>query len=527
MTQLIDPATDATVRAYTERSNGEDHVLDALDSIAGRIRADLGESLKQIHSSDQPLPQVTTSSLTALKLYAEAQSLWSHTKYDEAVSLYKSAIELDPDFAMAHAALGRAYCSHIYYQVELCRQEYGKAQSLGSRLTEREKMLLDARAALDLGRAEEAYRLYSSFLARYPEDWAVLREYANLLRRHGRVLDAMEQHKRILAIAPDDAHTWIEMATANSTLGSFSDAVQEYSQAFRIEPDLLTSGNVNREYGMALVGNGEEQRAVTVFSDLLQNPARREVGLCSLAMLDLFHGRYNRAQGRFQDALLIDESAHNSFDAARVHFWLAVIAEGRGDNRTRLRELDRSVADLKNLGPKVAWGALVGQEYVRAGALSKAEAIAGFITPLADPHDDEQMDYVRLLRASIAADQGQTAGATQQLLLLSDPAHGPSVNGLAMETLAYTYQRAGELDQAISQYEKFAAPLNPLTFWEPQQRWAVSRYIVASDYVKHGQPDKAKQTLALLLELWKDSDADLPLREAALELQTQLAHYAE
>jgi len=63
-----------------------------------------------------------------------------------------------------------------------------------------------------------------------------------------------------------------------------------------------------------------------------------------------------------------------------------------------------------------------------------------------------------------------------------------------------------------------------LTFWEPQQRWAVSRYIVASDYVKRGQVDKAKQTLALLLELWKDSDADLPLRKAALELQTQLSH---
>ena len=47
-TELIDPETGATVRSYKERSYGEDHILEALDSIAGRVRADLGESLYEI-----------------------------------------------------------------------------------------------------------------------------------------------------------------------------------------------------------------------------------------------------------------------------------------------------------------------------------------------------------------------------------------------------------------------------------------------------------------------------------------------
>ena len=42
-TELIDPETGATVRSYKERSYGEDHILEALDSIAGRVRADLGD----------------------------------------------------------------------------------------------------------------------------------------------------------------------------------------------------------------------------------------------------------------------------------------------------------------------------------------------------------------------------------------------------------------------------------------------------------------------------------------------------
>ena len=522
-TQLIDPDTGAAVRSYKERSYGEDHILDALDSIAGRVRADLGESFYEIHQANQPLPQVTTTSLTALKEYTEASSLWwVHTRPNDAVALYRAAIELDPNFAMAHAALGRAYCSYIYYQTDLGRKEYEKALALGSRLTERERMIIETHRALDLDHVEEAYGLYHSYLATYPDDWDMLRDYANLLRTHGRAAEAIELHKRILAIAPDDTRTWIEMATAYSTLGNFAAAVQAYSHAFQIEPDQLTAGNVNREYGMALIGDGEEQKAVAVFSDLLERPDKREDGLRSLALLDLYHGRYSGAQARLQQALQVDENGHNVFAAARIHFLMAVVAEGMGDSPTRLQQLDAAAADLKDIGPKVEWGSIVGQEYVRAGALAKAAKLAEFITPLADAHDSEQIGYVHLLRGAIAAEKGETAKAVVELMPITDPRYGRSVNGLGIEALAHAYQLSGNLEQTIVWYEKLASPLGPLAFWEPQQRWASTRYQLAVDYQERGQTEKAQQTLAMLLDSWKDADANLPLRKAALKLQARL-----
>ena len=520
--ELIDPGTGATVRSYKERSYGEDHILEALDSIASRVRADLGESLQEIQKADQPLPLVTTSSLTALKEYAEASSLWKHTKYDDAVTPYKAAIEIDPNFAMAHAALGRAYASYIYYQTDLGRKEYDAALALPSRLTERERLVIQTHEAIDLDHVDDATRLCRTYLATYPEDWSMLRDYANLLRHHGHGAEAIEQHKRILAIAPDDAHTWIEMATAYKDLGNFSAAVQAYDRAFQIEPNWLVSGNINREYGIALVGNGEEQKAVSVFSDLLEKPDKRADGLRSIAMLDLLHGRYSAAQGRFQEALQVDENNHNSFGVARTHFFLAVVAEGRGDTRTRLAQLDAAVADLKSMGPKVEWGSIVGQEYVRAGALAKASKLADFITPLADVHNNEQQGYVHLLHGAIAAEKGEADKAIQELSAVTDPRFGDSVNGLVRVTMADAYQRAGNLDQATIWYEKLANPLAPLAFWEPQQRWAYARYQLAVDYQERGQTDKARQTLATLLDLWKQADASLPLRNAALQLQSRL-----
>ena len=111
--QLIDPQTGATVRSYMERSYGEDHILDALDVIAADIRRDLGESLYQIHRADRPLPEVTTSSLTALKQYADGVALWHQGKFKEAETLLRAAVQTDPNFAMAHGALGNAYFSYI------------------------------------------------------------------------------------------------------------------------------------------------------------------------------------------------------------------------------------------------------------------------------------------------------------------------------------------------------------------------------------------------------------------------------
>jgi tetratricopeptide (TPR) repeat protein len=183
---LINPQTGETVRSYMERSYGEDHVLDALDVIAADVRRDLGESLYQIHRSDRPLPQVTTSSLTALKQYADGSTLWRQGKYKEATTLFRAAVQSDPDFAMAHAALGSNYFSYIANAPIQGKEEYEKALALSSRTTDRERLIIQTSYAADLEHIVDADVLYRAYLRQYPDDWPMLSDYALLLRRHGR-----------------------------------------------------------------------------------------------------------------------------------------------------------------------------------------------------------------------------------------------------------------------------------------------------------------------------------------------------
>jgi DNA-binding winged helix-turn-helix (wHTH) protein/tetratricopeptide (TPR) repeat protein len=517
--ELVDPQSGDTVRSYSERSYGEGHVLDALDVIAADIRRDLGESLYQIHKNNQPLPEVTTASLPALKEYADGTALWHRAKYQDAVTLLRAAVEADPDFAMAHAALGSAYYSYIYNEPQKGDEEYRKALGLASRTTEREGMNIEVNYADSQGHFQDADRLYQIYLKRYPDDWGMLSNYARLLRTHGHADQAIGQYKEIHRVAPDDARTQVELATAYKTLGRFPDAIAAYTQAFQIDPLYLTSGDVSREYGMALIQNGDAGKAEELFTSQLGNPKTRESGLRSLALLDLYRGKYASARPLLEEALVYDEGLKSEpVGVARVRLLLAILAEGEGDTRMEQRQLDSAMADFKALSPKVILGAWIGSEYARAGMAKQAKQIESAIAPLVDGKNAEQVAYGHYLQGEIALQHGDKEKAIQ-LFGLSDQEKSTPFSS---EGLARAYQESGEMTQAVSQYEKLLASSMFGLLWEPQQRSLTARYTLAADYLAMGNPAKALEALNPLLVLWKDADPTLPLRKQAIALSERL-----
>ncbi len=512
--QLIDPETGETVRSFTERSYGEDHILEAVDVLAKEIREALGESLYQIHEASKPLPQVTTQSLSALQQYAEGSELWHEGKYFDAGTLFKAAIATDLDFAMAHAALGNAYYSFVYNQPEDGQKEYEKALALVARTTDRERMMIEAHYALNRDHENEADRLVGAYLERYPDDATMRFDYANLLRTHKRGTEAIEQYNQVLRIMPDYPHAYIGIATAYKTQGKYAEALQAYAKAFELDPHWLAAGNIGREYGFTLVANGENDKAQQVFTGLLGNPATRESAMRSLAFLDLYRGQYKSAKDRLQQSQeLLGEHA-SPLSVARIHLALAVVADGQGDTAEEKRQLDAAEAGLKDIQEKVDFGAMVGDAYARAGHAEQAQKIAAMIEPLEDKNNSEQAGRVDLLKGDVASLAGQHDAA----IALFQEADQASSTGYTIEAVAHAYQQAGDLDHAIASYEfLLGAPERGLG-WEPQQRWLEARYTLAMDYAARGNKQKARETLEKFLDMWKNADPDLPLlREAKAE----------
>src|SRR5207245_9100125 len=89
------------------RAGGID--LQSLGQAATKMRETLGESLATLQKYDAPVEQATTPSLEALKAYSEGWKVQLNSDESKAIPSYNRAIEMDPNFALAYAAMGQSY----------------------------------------------------------------------------------------------------------------------------------------------------------------------------------------------------------------------------------------------------------------------------------------------------------------------------------------------------------------------------------------------------------------------------------
>ena len=115
-------------------------LLSALGQAASKPRGTLRESLASVQKYDVPIEQVTTTSLDALKAFAQGDAEFDRGKELEPLAYYRQAIELDPNFAWVYARMSSVYINAG--EIELAREYTRKAYELKDRVSEREKLYI-------------------------------------------------------------------------------------------------------------------------------------------------------------------------------------------------------------------------------------------------------------------------------------------------------------------------------------------------------------------------------------------------
>ena len=92
--------------AGTGYGGGQGEGADMLGEAAGKLRAQLGESLASVQKFDAPLGQETTPSLEALKAASIGRKVEGEKGSAAALPFFQRAIELDPSFATALEGVG-------------------------------------------------------------------------------------------------------------------------------------------------------------------------------------------------------------------------------------------------------------------------------------------------------------------------------------------------------------------------------------------------------------------------------------
>jgi eukaryotic-like serine/threonine-protein kinase len=508
----VNVATGEVFAREQETAPDKTAVLQAVSKAATAMRARLGESIASIQKLTTPYTNVTTASLQAFHAFSLGEDEHRVGRdFPQAASFYQQAIQLDPTFAMAWARLGVSYgnVGAIGKAVEYLK----KAYDLRERVTERERMYIEAQYALqqyDMPKAIESYKL---FVATYPRDPAAWNNLASAYANIGDLEQGAEDFKKTWEIAK-----WDNVAAQNAAgvlLG-----IDRLQEAGRYLNEGLAQGGEDdasyQENAMLLdflEGRDWEKR--------LQRTAARPDGFIvegAAGTAYLYLGKMHEADQHLEQAAKRAEQQHLN-DSAGGLYALKAVTDALVGSCNQARDaahkglgVDHSMATIPNATLALA---LCGETGPALKEVEKAAAEAPTNTLITEI-------YVPEVKAALALGQHhpeQVAGLLSSVVPYPLASKAPHLSGRASLETKNWRQAVSDFEPGI-RYHGLAlgeggiggsgltqSPVYPLCLLGTARAQA--------------QFDKAAATKSYqqLLDIWKNADGDfIPAQEARKEL---------
>jgi serine/threonine-protein kinase len=361
--------------------------------IQGKVAERVAEALKLqlTEGQQQTLTSRPTNNLDAYDSYlrgkASEMASWNPALWSRAVNYYARAVSLDPGFAQAHAALGRAHLGVYWFRgdlsprrLELAKTAIDRALALQPKLPAAQIALADFyyHGKLDFPRAIEAVEA-ARILA--PKDPDAMDLRGRIERRQGRWTEAIADLKRSSELEPRNSQFLSDLCETQVEARHYDDAEKTCRRFIDIDPEnwtayyllsrsvLLRSGDVKAAMqilaeaqkqidppalGSAMID--EESRLVwpaVLNPELVRamhtatvpaEPARRVASFESRLMLAVYQGDQT-AQRQFADSIILyaPRNLKGTFFDSEAHRALSLAYAAKGDREKTLEEGKRAV----------------------------------------------------------------------------------------------------------------------------------------------------------------------------------------
>jgi serine/threonine-protein kinase len=516
------------------------------------------------------IASVTTSSLPALKAYLEGEQEFRAGQYRPAVDAFQRAIQADSQFALAFYRLSIA--AEWALNTELSQRAAAQAVRLSGRLTEHDRLLLDALLKARRGEVDQAQQQFRAIVSTWPNDvesWIQLGEVLfHFGPYEGRPLAAArEPFERVVALEPTNQGAFVHLARLAAAEHRAQGADTLSRQAEQLAPEgervlemEVLRASVKGDTGSMRAAIRLERRADdatlvqgsfgAVWSDdesvarmtlePLTDAARprmlRAVGHVRLAYLDMLHGHARVARAEADSAEALDQAWGLEYRALLTLFpWLRVPRTDLERLRTDLARYDaaavpRSTIQDANFSihdglhvPVRAY--LLGQVEARLGNAAAAQQQAADLDRFTGPTAEMTTlvhAWARGVRAAVLESRGRWADAFE--------AEGPRVGNYEPMIFSPIYSQAleryrravlldtlGRLDEAAAQYSGFP----DFTFYDRVFQ-PPALYRLGLLELRRNRPSEARAALTRFVSLWKDCDPELkPMVDDA---RTRLEH---
>src|SRR5579862_754053 len=496
-------ATGDSLAREQVTATAKEAVLAAVGKAASNIRGKLGESLASVQKFDTPVTEATTSSLDALKAFAAADAVRNGGGEAESIPQFQHAIELDPNFAMAHARLAAVYGN--LGEEDKSVDEAKKAFDLRDRVSERERFYID-----------DHYYTASGDIEKDEEDLELaIRTY------------------------PNDSTPYSSLALLdNLDYGRYEKAIQLGSEFSRLEPGSPFGYEHTAQPYMALNRLEEARATLQRAVDAKADNLFIHQSLFDLAFLnndaDGMQREMKWAEGKPSEYLLLNETA--SVTAARGQIQKAEELVQRSIQDTDHLGFKETTADTKAffaldeavVGNEGKAGELANQSAALARARSnlvpssEALALSGDSTRSQSMLEElnKRFPSDTLLKnvgmptvvALGALDRKRPDEAITALksAALYEMGNAPAMLPVYIRGLAYLEAKRGP--EAAAEFQKIIdhRGIDPTGLEHPLAHLGLGRA-----YLLTGDTAKAKASYQDFLALWKDADPDIPILKQA------------
>ena len=213
-----------------------------------RVSEQVAEALALRLSAEEvaQLRKRYTDNAEAYQLYQRGRFHWNKRTSESlrrAIEYFEQAIEKDPNFALAHAAMAESYVLLPWYGGTAPSEDFNNARAAAVRALAIDDKLAEAHTALayiaerydwDWATAEREYRRALQLRSNYPtaHQW-----YAELLVQVGRLDEATEEMKKALDLDPVSLIITTEMANVYFHSRRYDQAIELARRALEIDPE--------------------------------------------------------------------------------------------------------------------------------------------------------------------------------------------------------------------------------------------------------------------------------------------------
>ena len=525
--QVRESQTDNTLASAQETVAGATDIIAATDRLSRKLRERIGESLKDVRAG-APLAQVTTSSLEALKKYAEGvRANDVEGDYPKAIRLLEEAIELDSMFGAAYRKLATAMGNNGV-PAGPRRRLYDKAYELRDRMTEREGLLaasgyFASGSHPDRSRAAQAYQ---ALLDRYPDEGPALQNFAQLTNSRQEFAKSESLYLRRIEVDSTQQFAPFNVALTQLSLGKLDAARASITKARRLFPG---HGRVLHNEAMLLFVAGSFDSFATMIDSVVRMAATDQTPIP--VRQQLVDAR--RLQGRFKDAhdrqrerqqgtpvnvapVLVD-----SLERAAEALWF----HDRPDELLRRADAALRITPLSGIPAGARPYLILIETYADAGKPDRARAyLDEFERTLSDTVQRRLNEWqLQSARARIAFSERRYAEAIELYRASHVRPDGPRTPCQTCEdpAIGLAFDRANMPDSTIAVYEHFVKTPDPWNL--PLKAWNLARILrrLGELHEAKGNRTEAVGYYQQFVDLWKNADPEL--QKYVSEIRQRLA----